>query len=576
MASPDWRHRRANGSVPDDLTGLSRRKIKQPKRRRLQATTEWDDDDSANKSDEERLEHRPRVGTSKRSSLVWISKKPDVAAGTVVRDLSRIEPRPCDVTSKEVTPHRDEQGGGVFFSLKPPPRSPLLLRDDRVDKRPCETSKKPDGGECIVIRDSIPTGSRRRTRASGMAPKGWTAWPGKQKLFASRKHSAANKCMRSTCAVIGVCEICERAKREPWQHLASIEGRRALRSVHFEVRGTEVQLEILNSCKLHTVCVSEALAIHMAKNVAPSMCISLQRGRLKTVADPRRFCLCRRQVDADGKVSWILACERDGFTHFFNFILQLWQPFHFATLGAYAASVDYLYVGFRPESRGPRTGKLALFLKLGYRDTAKDIGAESFIRYVEKKTPQLKITNSPGAGLFYFPVPENHRGFSRPGRAAEASLKTLLLHSTDVLATPTGHRAEVGSFSASLEYFFIEAAAGADEVSELLENLTRVLRSFSGDDSLVPHCAVASAGLGIRSGPKRLKSVVLRRSSIWRGGRARARISVLPALANQGIALRSRWCRGLLSQQHSGKSKTTVIRRWSGRAAAPNRQSNPV
>ena len=119
------------------------------------------------------------------------------------------------------------------------------------------------------------------------------------------------------------------------------------------------------------------------------------------------------------------------------------------------------------------------------------------------------VTDARGAGMFVFPVPAHHDIFSRPGIAAEASLKTALLHDAHLVATPSGHQADVTAFSTSLEYLFLEARpdlykANSKLAAFPLALLTQSLRSFSGDASLRPQRSVATGGRGLRRGRKRL------------------------------------------------------------------------
>jgi len=192
---------------------------------------------------------------------------------------------------------------------------------------------------------------------------------------------------------------------------------------------------------------------------------------------------------------------------FFNFVVGKWQPLNLATGGAYASARQVLYVAFTREK-----GRPALFVKLGFRELADGwSGQNSLVGYLEKKSRKLRLTNAPGAGIFIFPVPESHKAFGQPGRAAEASLKTALLHNSGLVVMPSGHLAEVGTFSASLEYLFVEARAagpGADACAAsayALAALARALREFSGDAHLMPRRAEASGGGGARRGRKRLR-----------------------------------------------------------------------
>lgn len=111
--------------------------------------------------------------------------------------------------------------------------------------------------------------------------------------------------------------------------------------------------------------------------------------------------------------------------------------------------------------------------------------------------------------MFVFRAPQNHQVFARPCRAAEASLKTELLHSSDILVTPSGHCGDICAFSSSLEYMFVEDSRPPDCQVGPLAALTNALRTFTGDPQLIPLEARASAGGGVRRGRKRLRP--------WRG-----------------------------------------------------------
>ena len=80
------------------------------------------------------------------------------------------------------------------------------------------------------------------------------------------------------------------------------------------------------------------------------------------------------------------------------------------------------------------------------------------ISYVEKKSEDLCITNKPGACICLFKVPEFHKAYDRPGRAAEVDFKTVLLNSCQFSVRPTRVSGSgEGDFSSSLEYNFVEA-----------------------------------------------------------------------------------------------------------------------
>lgn len=273
----------------------------------------------------------------------------------------------------------------------------------------------------------------------------------------------------------------------------------------YTVKGIEVQLPCLHGCTARLVPISDALALGISGGIHPSACTALQSGKLAPLKGSG-FALHRTVgawlLVAGERSFWIRARRERSTRSFFNFLLRLWQPLHLALTGPYACSTEHLYFAFRPEESCP-SGP-GLFAKLGFKTFCEGTDeTEAVITYVETKTSQLRLTNTPGAGIFLFPVPECYRSFSRPGRAAEASLKALLLHNEELQVTPSGHLADTDTFSAALEYFFLEAR-GAHGV---LDAMTRMLRQFSGDPTLVPRrCAALSAGGGTRSGRKRLKS----------------------------------------------------------------------
>jgi len=254
--------------------------------------------------------------------------------------------------------------------------------------------------------------------------------------------------------------------------------------------------------------VARAAALHLAGGVLPASCVALHKGRLAAVAPEGGDFRLQRASGA-----WLLAVDGRAF---FNFAVRRWQPLAMAH-GPYSPVRELLYVAFVAEAslRGPARGTPALFVKLGYRELAEEENddQDALIGYVEKKTAKLKITNVAGAGIFVFKVPKSHQVFARPCRAAEASLKTELLNSSDVAVTPSGHCGELGAFSASLEYMFVEDAAEGSAGVGPLAALTKTLRSFTGDPTLSPYSARASDGTvyggGSRKGRKRLRA--------WRG-----------------------------------------------------------
>lgn len=127
---------------------------------------------------------------------------------------------------------------------------------------------------------------------------------------------------------------------------------------------------------------------------------------------------------------------------------------------------------------------------------------DSIIGYLEKKSAKLQLTNVPGAGIFVFDVPRSHQVFARPGRAAEASLKTELIHCNELIVTPTGHNGDIGAFSASLEYFFLEQSGSGHSP---LAALTCFLQAFTSNENLLPQRAVAKIGGDMRCGRKHLQ-----------------------------------------------------------------------
>lgn len=264
--------------------------------------------------------------------------------------------------------------------------------------------------------------------------------------------------------------------------------------LQFSTHAHKVRIEGLQTCTTQALQLSGAIARALARDSDPSSCVGLQNGRLAAFEEAREFQL--RKVP-DG---WLLVAD----SHvFFNFVLRRWQPLHWATSGPYAAVSELLYVAFVPEQT--IAGGAALFVKLGYRELADSEGLDQngLIGYVEKKSQRLRLTNVRGAGLFVFPAPPGHAAFARPCRAAEASLKTEILHSNLVRVRPSGHLGDVGTFSTSLEYFFVEEPLDKEPEGPLIA-LTRFLRDFTGNPELQPQCAQASDG-GLRRGRKRLQ-----------------------------------------------------------------------
>lgn len=307
--------------------------------------------------------------------------------------------------------------------------------------------------------------------------------------------------------------------------------------ITFEISGIHVVVEGLEGYRERSVRLSHAAAMRLAGGVAPEVCVALQSGQLAPLRATRSFHLQRADF------GWRLVANSGSF---FNFQLHRWQPL--SSKAAYSPVTELLYVAFSPALR-PRdaTGALALFVKLGYRELAEDqedAGShDSLVGYIEKKSDRLRITNVPGAGVFVFRPPPSHCIFARPCRAAEASLKTHLLHSGDVVVTPSGHCGEVGTFSASLEYFFVEPAGAAERRVSTLAALAHALRDFTGNQHLMPVRAGASSGGGLRRGCKRLLPWCRELSSGLSHGESR--VPQGPA-SRTGFALRSRYKRARL------------------------------
>lgn len=266
--------------------------------------------------------------------------------------------------------------------------------------------------------------------------------------------------------------------------------------IRFTTHGTSLHLDGLQHCRDHVVRLSETVAMFFAGGVDPISCVALQSGRLTTIGPVDNYQL----QNVNG--TWVLVADGHAY---FNFILSRWQPLSMVAHGPYAPAKDLLYVAFVPQKvRGRVHERNSLFVKLGYRDQVQGEKGDqdSLIGYLEKKSATLQLSNVPGAGIFAFEVPKDHYTFDRPCRAAEASLKTAFLHSAELIVTPSGHCGDVGVFSASLEYFFVEEAKFG---CAPLPALTRLLRSFTGDCSLLPQCAVASRGGDSRRGRKSLQ-----------------------------------------------------------------------
>lgn len=267
--------------------------------------------------------------------------------------------------------------------------------------------------------------------------------------------------------------------------------------IRFTTEGIHLHVKGLEGCRDRGIALSPCVASVFASGVDPTSCVALQSGRLAPLAPPTDYQL---QRSGDG---WFLVADTRAF---FNFELGRWQPLGLAK-GPYGSVLELVYVAFVPDvNPGPATAGPALFVKLGYRELSEgeDGGHSGIIGYVEKKSRKLRLTNVPGAGIFIFCAPQSHQVFARPCRAAEASLKTELLHSSEVVVTLSGDRGDVGAFSSSLEYMFVEDSCRRGFRVGPLAALTRALRAFTGDATLLPQCSSASCGGGIRRGRKRL------------------------------------------------------------------------
>jgi len=278
------------------------------------------------------------------------------------------------------------------------------------------------------------------------------------------------------------------------------------RSLQYSTQGCAIDFPALRTHRQYVVHLSETIAMALSGGMSPCSCIALQSGRLAPLSPAQMYQL--RLIN--GK--WLLAADNACF----NFVLRRWQPMNVVSHGPYADVKDVLYVAFVPQKL---RGTNALFVKIGYRELAGGEVADhnSLIGYLEKKSTRIQLTNIPGAGMFVFDVPDNHKVFDRPGRAAEASLKTEMLHCRELQVTPTGDSGEVGTFSASLEYYFVSTSSpdmGA------LEALTLLLQQFTGNSRLKPRRAVATAEGGPRRGRKRLRSWTEEIPSLAEGERA--------------------------------------------------------
>ena len=261
-------------------------------------------------------------------------------------------------------------------------------------------------------------------------------------------------------------------------------------SLSFSVEGVLVHLDLLKSSSRRRVEISNAVAEHLTGGVLCDTRI-LQHGRLVRVSANATYML-NLPVESEGNQGRILSL---GGSTFFNFLLKQWQPM--SRLGAYMPGRNVLYCSFTPADD-------ALFVKVGYHALG-DERRESIIRYVEKKTERLRITNRAGAGLFVMPLPKTHDCFADPAKAAEESLKSAIRSSSRLEASPSSRNGELVSFSGSLEYYFIKAQPGE---GTSLQALVHALQDFTGNPCLKPLRSVMTPG-PFRAGRRFLQD--------WRG-----------------------------------------------------------
>ncbi|CAK0805195.1 unnamed protein product [Prorocentrum cordatum] len=373
-------------------------------------------------------------------------------------------------------------------------------------------------------------------------------------------------------------ESCEEALHELRVLLACTGDAGAAR---LESSGARLALPCLGGFTGSVLHVPRDVALVLAGGAEPRGRRVLHSGRLEAF-EPGRGCHLRR--DGDG---WMLVVSGRPCQVCFNFASKRWQPLCLFLRGACAPASEVLYLAFVPErGRGSRAGGPRLFVKLGYRELAGAQcnlrgDASALVNYIEKKSPLLRLTNVTGAGCFVFPPPADHGCFTRPGRAAEACLKDELLNTRHLSVTPSGHRGEVGVFSASLEYFFVEAPRGSG--ASALAALARVLRAFSGDPGLLPQRAQATSGGGVRLGRKRLRpwpEPLPLPPDAPGAPRPTARVSAAPRgdgleTARCQSALRSRLKRGLLKSFFRRPASGQRRPRGSAPGAAGRRRSCP-
>ena len=259
----------------------------------------------------------------------------------------------------------------------------------------------------------------------------------------------------------------------------------------FTVRGIFVELEVLKNNTRMRIEISNAVADYLtdgARRLLGEVRV-LQHGRLARLPESASCALVLPLVHVQSDAALggrILSCNNV----FFNFLLKQWQPM--SRLGVYMPGGHVLYCVFTPADD-------ALFIKVGYRALGES-KRETIIAYVEKKTERLRITNVPGAGIFVMPLPQTHKCFADPAKAAEESLKSAIRASPWIIASPSSYNGELISFSQSMEYYFIKAQAGE---GSSLQALVNTLKDFTGDPNLQPLRSLMTPG-PFRAGRRRL------------------------------------------------------------------------
>lgn len=368
------------------------------------------------------------------------------------------------------------------------------------------------------------------------------------KNFVAAKRSSTGRLWRSEAlrqsrrrALVDDDDSDTEQRHVPEQALHALRAKRAEDAPSFSIDGVDIWVDMLGHCRVRNVQISSAVAMLMTGGVCPEGRTLLHHGCLASSAGynasrsgqvPRAFSLqLLRGNNSCGRRVLI----SEGL--FFNFPLRQWQPL--SRLSAYMPTGRVLYCAFRPVILlGPRSSA-TLFVKIGYRS----LGAQeesTLVGYVEKKSKELRLTNVAGAGIFVLPVPRSHSGFEDPARAAEESLKSAVRDSEELRVVPTGHRGDVGIFSASLEYLCVDSRRPD---ATPLQALTEVLRKFGGEPSLEPYRVAASGGGRHRCGRKRLAPWCAASDGDFElaGGGAVAQGAVTrPPLAST-VALRSRY-----------------------------------